>query len=101
MARRMGIITIRIVAGGDSPAIGAIAPEAAGIGDAMGEMDFYLRQILLPVIGMAVLEVMGIKAAKGIMREEQRPAEIRSQRQGHAIKSFAAAVIGAGAKAFS
>ena len=65
----------------------------------MGAVDRHLRHILLPIIGMRVAQPVRIKPQKGIMRKEQRPAQLRPQRQAHAVIAFAIAIIGAGAEA--
>ena len=44
-------------------------------------IDQRVLHVLAPVVGVFVLEAARIEAAEGIMREEQRPAEIGTERQ--------------------
>ena len=75
VGRIMHCIAIRTVTGSQTPALRAVAGVAMRVGGAVGMIDAHMRQILLPVVGVAVLQAMRIQAAEGVVGEEQRTAD--------------------------
>lgn len=70
------------------------------IDDAMPMIDLRVPNVLVPIIGMAIDEVARIKPAEGIMRKEERPAEIHAEQQRDSVIFAAISKAGPGCDAF-
>ena len=81
LSRRMRGVAVDRVACRQPPAIGAVALEAAGIGDAVRAVDQRMRDVLLKIVGIAVRQPARVEPEERIVGEEERPAEIRPERQ--------------------
>src|SRR5881227_2203834 len=81
----MGHIAAIAVACRESPAVGAIALVMLRVLDAVLAIDERVVAVLFPVIGMPVLQSVGINPHEAIVGKEQRAAIVESQRQLHAI----------------
>ena len=92
-------IAFRIVARGQAPAFGTVAVEGSGIADAMLAIDPDMRDVLCPVVAVAVLEAARIEAQEGIMREEERTAHRHAERQLDAVVALAVQKIAPGGEA--
>ena len=83
--RRMGDVAGGVVAGRQAPAIGAVARQPCGIGEAMGAVDQRMRPRLHAVVGVGVAQAARVEAEEGVLRQEQRPAPVRAERQRDAV----------------
>src|SRR4029079_17686707 len=91
---RMVVVSPRGAPRGEPPARFAVALESAGIRDAMGTVDPHVAHVLLPIVGVLILEPARIETAKRIVREEQRPPVRHAERQLDAVPRLAVAKSG-------
>src|SRR3546814_2897323 len=77
----MGRVAARAVARGQPPAVRAVSGVASGVADAVLAVDQGVLNVLLPIVRIPVPESARIEPEEGIVREEQRAAEVRSERQ--------------------
>src|SRR3546814_9404370 len=73
----MGRVAARAVARGQPPAVRAVSGVASGVADAVLAVDQGVLNVLLPIVRIPVPESARIEPAEGIVREEQRAAEVR------------------------
>src|SRR3954464_2625536 len=87
----MGVISFIVIAGGQAPAVGAIAFELLWIVDAVGVVDERMVLILFPVISVLIFQTSGVESEEGVVSKEEGTAIREAQRKGDAI--VAAAVV--------
>ena len=89
MLGREGLVTVGTVGRRQPPGRGTIAGEAAGVGDAVGAVDAHLRAVLREIVDAALFQPARVEPHEGIMREEQRAAHRRAQRQANVVVGMA------------
>src|SRR5215469_18376270 len=83
--RRVRGIAAGDVAGTQAPAIGTVVTVVVRVAYAVRVVDASVVEVLLPVVGVPVRQPAWIETAEGEMREKQRAAPGRSERQLHAF----------------
>src|SRR5215475_9679313 len=77
----MRAVALVIVARGEAPAIRSVALVALRVADAVLAVDQRVLDVLVPVVGVAVLESARIEEEEGIVSEEERPAIVGAEGQ--------------------
>src|SRR5258708_6110888 len=75
----MGVVSLIVVAGRKAPAVRTIPFKMMGVADAILPVDQGMIAVLLPVIGVPILQSVGAQAKKGIMREKKGAAIFEAQ----------------------
>src|SRR5277367_2063133 len=81
----MRTVAIRVIARGKSPTVGTITLELTGVRNTMRVVDTHVVEVLLPVVGVPVLQPARIEPAERVVSKEQRPAVRHPQRQRNVV----------------
>ena len=77
----MRAVALVVVARREPPAIRAVALVALRVAHAVLAVDERVLDVLLPVVGITVLEAVRVEKEERVLGEEQRPAIVGAERQ--------------------